>query len=57
MARRWLGLSAWQLDVLRAQGIDIELVERALGITWARKAEHCDCPAIPWPDHWHRRVL
>jgi hypothetical protein len=56
MAHRWLCLSSWQEDVLRSQGIDVELVKRALGVD-ERQDEHCDCSAIPWPDHWHRRVL
>lgn len=54
---RVLIIDEWQRWVLAQRGIDVEAVERMLGALSTRADEHCDCSAIPWPDHWHRRTL
>jgi len=55
----YLVINEWQRSVLNhLMGEEVAAeVLRALNAAAPLYAEHCDCSAIPWPDHWHRRKL
>jgi len=52
-------VTPWQKELIAAQ-LGEEYVAAVCALVEyppERVDEHCDCRAIPWPDHWHRRRL